>query len=186
MFSWNRVPGDNGSNTIYRLFVQDLSRQAIALDVYTTQNFWSAVFMAEGSRYDGLVIANPGLPSQVQGPAQGFNVSGVSAGAPTMVSPAHQSSVKAGPVQVMWTPVPGAVLYQYYIAPLVGASVAGVTPGLSAQVTLGTVGGVPTLYNGIARACPSGVTCTAASDLGWGPWSNAVGGPGVTNFTVTP
>jgi hypothetical protein len=28
--------------------------------------------------------------------------------------------------------------------------------------------------------------CSPTSDAGWGPWSNAPGGPGVTNFTVVP
>jgi hypothetical protein len=71
MFTWNRVPGDNGSNTVYRLYVQDLSRATAALDVLTTQNVYSAYFRAEGARYDALVVANPG-PSQVVGPAVGF------------------------------------------------------------------------------------------------------------------
>jgi len=186
-FSWNRIPGDDGSNTVYRLYVQDLSRQAAALDVYTTQNFWAAYFKAEGARYDALVVANPG-PGQVVGPPQGFNVRGTSSSAPTMVSPAHQSRVPAGNVQLGWSPVPGAGLYQYYIAILgqPAPAVTGVTPGLVVQVPLGTVGGADTLYSGITRACLAGTSCVATSDAGWGPWSNAPGGPGVTNFTVTP
>ncbi|MFN8642838.1 MAG: hypothetical protein U0802_14750 [Candidatus Binatia bacterium] len=36
LFTWSRVPGDTGSNTTYRVFVQDLSRQTTALDVLTT------------------------------------------------------------------------------------------------------------------------------------------------------
>lgn len=185
-FAWNRIPGDNGNNTVYRLYVQDLSRQAAALDVYTTQNYWAAYFRAEGARYDALVIANPGA-GQIVGPAQGFNVSGTSADAPTMVTPGHQSSVRAGNVQLGWSPVPGATLYEYYVAVLGQGSptARGVTPGLLAQVPLtGAAGG--TLYSGIVRACPAGATCVSGSDTGWGPWSNAPGGPGVTNFTVTP
>jgi hypothetical protein len=184
-FSWNRIPGDNGSNTVYRLYVQDLSRQAAALDVYTTQNYWAAYFKAEGARYDGMVIANPGA-SQVLGPAQGFNVSGISASAPTMVSPGHQSSVTAGNIQLGWSPVPGATLYEYYVAVLGQGSptTRGVTPGLMAKVPL-TGTGSGTVYSGIVRACPAGATCAPGSDAGWGPWSKD-GGPGVTNFTVTP
>ncbi|HEX9125219.1 MAG TPA: hypothetical protein VF948_02365, partial [Methylomirabilota bacterium] len=134
-----------------------------------------------------LVIANPG-PAQVVGPAQGFNVKGISASAPTMVSPGHQSSVRAGNVQLGWSPVPGAGLYQYYVAAQVagGSVVSGVTPGLMVQVPLGTVGGAATPYSGIARACLAGMSCSATSEVGWGPWSNAPGGPGVTNFTVIP
>jgi hypothetical protein len=186
VFTWNRVPGDTGSNTWYRLYVQDLSRQSAALDVYTRDNFYGAYFKAEGARYDGIVFANPGLPGQVVGPAQGFNVRGTSASAPTMVSPGHNSTVGSGNVQLGWSPVPGATLYEYFVAVQgqPNATVRGVTPGLVAQVPLTGSGG-GTVYSGIVRACPGGATCAAGSDTGWGPWSN-VGGPGVTNFTVTP
>jgi uncharacterized repeat protein (TIGR03803 family) len=185
LFTWNRIPGDNGSNTTYRLFVQDLSRQQTALDIYTTSNFYGAYFKAEGARYDALVIANPG-PSQIVGPAQGFNVAGLSATAPTMVSPAHNSTVPSGNVQLGWSPVPGATLYEYFVAVLgqPDATARGVTPGLLTQVPL-TGTGLGTVYSGIVRACPLGATCVAGIDSGWGPWSNA-GGPGVTNFTVIP
>lgn len=187
LFTWSRVPGDNGSNTSYRLFVQDLSRQSTALDIHTTSNFYSAFFKAEGARYDALVIANPGLPGQTVGPAVGFNVAGTSATAPTMVSPAHNSTVTQGNVQLGWSPVPGATLYEYFVAVLGDseATARGVTPGLVVQVPLsGTAGG--TVYSAIARACPAAATCAPGSDAGWGPWSNAPGGPGVTNFTVRP
>jgi hypothetical protein len=187
IFAWNRVPGDTGSNTLYRLYVQDLSRQAAALDVYTRDNYFAAYFKAEGARYDALVISNPGLPGQVVGPAQGFNVSGSSATAPTMVAPAHNGTATAGNVALGWSPVPGATLYEYYVGVL-GATTPtarGVTPGLVAYVPLaGASGGI--LHSGIVRACPEGATCAAGSDAGWGPWSNAPGGPGVTNFTVLP
>jgi hypothetical protein len=187
LFTWSRVPGDNGSNTPYRLFVQDLSRQSTALDIHTTSNFHSAFFKAEGARYDSLVIANPGLPSQAVGPAVGFNVAGTSATAPTMVSPAHNSTVTPGNLQLGWSPVPGATLYEYFVAVRGDgeATARGVTPGLVVQVPLsGTAGG--TVYSAIARACPAAATCAPGSDAGWGPWSNAPGGPGVTNFTVIP
>jgi ELWxxDGT repeat protein len=187
LLTWNRIPGDNGSNTSYRLYVQDLSRQSAALDVFTTGNFYSAFFKAEGARYDALVIANPGTPGQITGPAQGFNVSGSSATAPTMVSPTHNGTVSSGNIQLGWSPVPGATVYEYFVAVLgqSSAAVRGVAAGLVTQVPLtGTAPG--TLYSAIVRACPAGATCVAGSDAGWGPWSNAPGGPGVTNFTVIP
>ncbi|MHB8797918.1 MAG: PKD domain-containing protein [Thermoanaerobaculia bacterium] len=186
-FSWNRIPGDDGTNTWYRLYVQDLSRQAAALDVYTRDNFYAAYFKAEGARYDALVVANPGA-SQVVGPPIGFNVRGLSASAPTMVSPPHQSQVQAGNLQLGWSPVPGATLYQYWVAVLGQGTpaVTGVTPGLVVQVPLPAVAGQPTTYSGITRACMSPTGCSPTSDTGWGPWSNAPGGPGVTNFTVVP
>ncbi|MHB8797913.1 MAG: InlB B-repeat-containing protein [Thermoanaerobaculia bacterium] len=186
-FSWNRIPGDDGTNTWYRLYVQDLSRQAAALDVYTRDNFYAAYFKAEGARYDALVVANPGA-SQVVGPAIGFNVRGLSASAPTMVSPPHQSQVQAGNLQLGWSPVPGATLYQYWVAVLGQGTpaVTGVTPGLVVQVPLPAVNGQPTTYSGITRACMSPTGCSPTSDTGWGPWSNAPAGPGVTNFTVVP
>ncbi len=186
-FAWNRIPGDDGTNTWYRLYVQDLSRQAAALDVYTRDNFYAAYFKAEGARYDALVVANPGA-SQVVGPPIGFNVRGLSASAPTMVSPPHQSQVQAGNLQLGWSPVPNASLYQYWVAVLGQGTpaVTGVTPGLVVQVPLPAVNGQPTTYSGITRACMAPTGCSPASDTGWGPWSNAPGGPGVTNFTVVP
>jgi hypothetical protein len=104
-----------------------------------------------------------------------------------MVTPTHQGTVPAGNVQVGWTPLPGATLYEYFVA-VSGSSAGaayGVTPGTFVQVPLGAVGGQATVYNAIARACPSGATCVAGSDAGWGPWSN-VAGTGVTTFTVLP
>ena len=188
LLTWNRIPGDDGTNTWYRLFVQDLSRQATAFDVYTRDNFYSPFFKAEGARYDALVFANPGLPSQVIGPAQGFNVSGTSATAPSMVAPPHNSAVAEGNIQLQWSPVPGATLYEYFVA-ILGeptAAARGVGTALFVQVPLAAAGGANTSYSGIVRACPEGATCAPGSDTGWGPWSNAPGGPGVTNFTVTP
>ena len=186
LFTWNRIPGDNGSNTVYRLYVQDLSRGTAAFDVYTTDNFYGGYFRAEGARYDALVVANPG-PSQVMGPATGFIVSGQSSSAPTMAQPAHNSTVAAGNVQLGWTPVPGATLYEYFVA-IPGSATPptrGVTPGNLVQVPLIALNNAPTMYSAIVRACPAGATCAFGSDTGWGPWSNAAG-PGVTNFTVTP
>jgi hypothetical protein len=103
------------------------------------------------------------------------------------VSPAHNSTVASGNIQLGWSPVPGATLYEYFVAQLglPDASARGVTPGLLAQVPLAGFG-AGTLYSGIVRACPAGATCVAGSDAGWGPWSNEPGRPGVTNFTVTP
>lgn len=184
-FAWSRVPGDNGSNTIYRLYVQDLARAAAALDVYTTQNFYGAYFKAEGTRYDALVFASQNGGAWVQGPPVGFIVSGTSSVAPTMVAPAHQSQVPSGNIQLGWSPVPGATLYEYFVAVQgqPNATVRGVTTGLFVQVPLRA--GAPTVFSAIVRACPAGNSCAFDSDDGWGPWSvNA--GPGVTNFTVTP
>ena len=97
-------------------------------------------------------------------------------------------SLTQGNIQLGWTPVPGATLYEYFVAVQgqSSATVTGVTPGLFVKVPLTAVGGNPAIYSGITRACPAGNTCTISSDTGWGPWSNTPGGPGVTNFTVTP
>ena len=183
LFTWSRVPGDNGTNTAYRLYVRDFSRQETALDVLTPDNFYGAYLKAEGTRYDAVVIVNPdGTGSGPTGPATSFNLAGSSATAPTMVQPTHRSNVTAGNVYLGWTPVQGATLYEYYVAS--GASVVtGVTPGLLVQVPLSPTG---TVWNGIARACPAGATCVAGSNTGWGPWSNDPGGPGITQFTVIP
>jgi hypothetical protein len=186
LFAWTRIPTGN-LNTIYRLYVQDQSRQRAALDVYTTQNFYSALLKADGGRYAALVIANPGLPDQVAGPPITFTVRGSSAVAPTMMAPTHASVVPAGNVLLGWTPVPGASLYEYLVSVQgqAAASGRGVTPGIFVMVPLVAVGGQPTIYNGIVRACPAGQTCSSGSDVGWGPWSSAAGS-GVVSFTVTP
>ena len=186
LFTWNRIAGDTGANTPYRLYVQDLSRQAPALDVITTQNFYGGLFKGGGARYDALVFANPGSAQQVIGPATGFVVRGASPTAPTLVSPTHNSSVTAGNIQLGWTPVPGATLYEYFVA-VQGApqaSAQGVTQGLFSYVPLSASGGA-TVYSAIVRACPAGATCVAGAEAGWGAWSSAAG-TGVVNFTVTP
>ena len=182
--SWSRIEGDNGSNTVYRLFVQDLSRQAPALHVFTTQNFWSALLRAEGARYDAVVLA----PGNVAGSTSGFNVSGGSSLSPTMTTPVHQSEIVQGNIDVAWSNVPGSTLYEYFVAVLgePQATARGVTQGLSVKVPLTAVGGDPTVYSAIARACEFGATCQPGDPTGWGPWSNEPGGPGVTNFTVMP
>jgi hypothetical protein len=182
-FSWNRVAGDNGSNTNYRLFALDLSRSGTALDIQTTQNFWAGYFRGEGTRYDALVFSN--LTNA--GPAAGFQVRGASAAAPTMARPRHGGTETQGNIVLGWTPVPGAALYEYFVAiPGQPNAVAnGVTPGLEVHVPLFAMGGAPTLYSGIVRACLPNATCSFGSNAGWGPWSNTAG-PGVTNFTVVP
>ncbi len=174
VFTWNRVAGDDGSNTLYRLYVQDLSRQSAALDLVTTQNYWAANLRAEGAVYAALVVASPG-PSQVVGPASTFAVRGSSAATPTMVEPTHQTQVSAGNVLFRWSPVEGASLYEYYVAVCgVGSATArGVTPGLFVNVPL-TASGAPTTYCAVARACPAGASCAPGSDAGWGPWNDAL------------
>jgi len=116
-----------------------------------------------------------------------FTVRGTSAVAPTLVAPTYESTVSGGNILLAWSPVPGATLYEYYLARQ-GTSAPtgrGVNPGLFAQVPLFAFGGQPTVYSGIARACPAGATCVGGSDAGWGPWSNVAGTGGV-NFTVLP
>jgi glucose/arabinose dehydrogenase len=187
IFAWSRIPGDTGSNVVYRLYVQDLSRQTAALDVRTTQNFFGALLKAEGAKYAVLVIANPGLANEVQGPGVAFTVRGSSAVAPTLMAPTYNSTLPAGNIVVGWTPVPGATLYEYYVAVqgVAAATGRGVTPGVVVQVPLGAVNGQPTVYSGIVRACPAGQMCASGSDAGWGPWSD-VAGTGNVSFTVVP
>ncbi len=184
-FAWSRIPGDNGSNTTYRVYVQDLSRQAAALDALTTNNFFAAYLQAEGTRYDVLVIANPGTAQQVQSAAVGFNVQGSSALAPTMAAPTHMSKQPQGPTFVGWTPVPSAQLYEFYLEAAGAPPIRGVSAALITQIPLTPVGGVLTRYNGIVRACPAGATCVPEQDAGWSPWSN-VAGSGVTSFDLQP
>jgi hypothetical protein len=186
LFTWSRIAGDIGS-TVYRVYVNDVSRQRAALDVYTTQNFYGALLKAEGAKYAAVVIANPGLATQVTGLTVTFTVRGASGVAPTLMAPTHGSVLAAGNVLVGWTPVPGATLYEYLLS-VQGEGMAsgrGVTPGIFVQVPLTAVNGQATIYSGIVRACPAGQTCAGGSDAGWGPWSTAAGSGGVS-FTVAP
>lgn len=186
LITWSRIPGDNGSNTVYRLFVQDFSRQQPALDIVTTSNYWGAQFAA-GRRYDALVIANPNT-NPVQGPPQGFVTRGNSPFAPTMVAPQYTGRVTQGNVRLAWTPVPGIQLYQYYLAKQgrPDPEALGLTTGTEVQIPMFTNNGQDTVFSAIGRVCTLGTSCNAGSDTGWGPWSNAPGGTGVTTFTVTP
>ncbi len=184
VISWNRIAGDNGTNTTYRLFVQDLGRQSAALDILTKANFYGAYF-SPGTRYDVAVIANPGAGQQ-QGPSSGFSVRGDPPQFSTLVSPTHTSAAGSGNVGIGWTPLLGSAVYQYYVA-AAGRSEAftGVTSGLRVDVPLSVLSGSSTVYNAIVRACRPSLTCDADSDTGWYPWSNQ-GGSGVVTFTVGP
>lgn len=180
LFTWSRIPGDTG-NVPYRLYVQDLSRQRAALDVITTQNFYSALLNANGSKYGAVVIAGP----ENAGPPISFSVQGVSPMAPTLMTPTHTSTVPAGNVLLGWTPISGASLYEYLVSVQgeAQASGRGVTTGTFVQVPLTAVNGQPTVYSGIVRDCPLGQVCAFGSEVGWGPWST-VAGSGSIAFMV--
>lgn len=174
LISWNRVAGDNGSNTTYRLYVQDMGRQSAALDVLTTANFYGAYF-SPGTRYDVVVIANPG-PNQVQGPPSGFTVRGAAPQHATLVSPTYGSTQKAGSIGLGWTPLLNSTIYQFFIG-----GFSGVTSGTRVDLQL-----APGSYVGAVRACAPNAVCDPSSDSGWLPWSNTPGGSGVVSFTVIP
>ncbi|MFN7919932.1 MAG: hypothetical protein U0Q16_07540 [Bryobacteraceae bacterium] len=153
LFTWSRVPGDNGSNTTYRLYSADLSRNATALDVQTTNNFYAAQFAAEGRRYDAVVAANPG-PAQTLSASVGFIVQGLSSTSPTPTAPTHEGTVKAGNVEVGWSPVPASAFYQYAVFKTGDSAptATGMTPGILMLVPL-TAQGTGTRYSMIVRAC---------------------------------
>lgn len=187
IFTWNRVAGDNGSNYRYRLYVQDFSRNAAALDVQTTANYYSA-FFNPGTRYDALVIAIPvNGGAQQQGPPSPFLTRGRVPKSPVATSPIYGSTVTRdgqGRVNVAWTPLvnsDGTVStrnYQYFFTG--PAQLSGVTTLTSLPLTL-----APGSWLGIMRACTTGTSCTASSDTGWGPWNNTAGSEGgMASFTV--
>ena len=185
VFTWNRVAGDNGTNYKYRLYVQDFSRNAAAVDVLTTSNF-HGVYLTPFTRYDALVIAVPNTGPIVQGPASGFVVKGRVPNAPSLVSPTVFSTVPAGTVRLGWTPLPdatGTVIirnYQFYLAGPVSQSRSAITQNISVELSLASGS-----YNGIVRACTTGTTCTATSETGWGPWTgSSTGEGGPISFTV--
>jgi hypothetical protein len=184
VFTWSRVAGDSGANYRYRLYVQDFSRNAPAVDVLTSNNFHAA-HLNPSTRYDALVIAIPvGGGAQLTGPAQGFVTRGRIPNAPSFVGPTIFSTISAGLMRLAWTPVPfpsGDIdgrLYQYTLVGPGGRS--GVTAGLGVDIDLS-----PGAYSGAVRACASGLGCSAGSETGWGPWTgSATGEGGPTSFTV--
>ncbi len=185
--AWNRIAGDNGTNTSYRLYVGDLSTDAPALDAVTNNNFFAALLRSEGRRYDALVFATQNGQT-VMGPASGFMMTGPSALAPTVSAPTHNSASKEGIKRLQWSPVTGAVRYQYYVTRVgqTAPAFTGVTPGLFVDILFPAAGGAPSTYQAIVRACPEDQArfCTADFETGWGPWSQNI--TGTVSFTVTP
>lgn len=198
LFTWSRVPGDNGSNTTYRLYVADLSLFATAADVFTSQNFAAVQLQTDGRRYDALVVANPGQPNQVQGPPSGFQVAGTPPFAPTLASPAYGGNARQGLVRLTWSPFgpqpyPFPKPVQFYVAAVNGGySASGTAEGTFVELYLPVLNGQPTPYSAVIRSCQASdverrwYNCRADSEAFWGPWSNSPGGPGVTNFTLLP
>lgn len=113
LFAWNRVPGDNGSNTLYRLFVQGPVAPSDGSGRPPNEQLLFGLLQGGG----GSVRRSGGLEPWSTEPGHGFvagiQVAGPSATAPTMVSPAHNSTVSSGNIQLGWSPVPGATLYEY-------------------------------------------------------------------------
>lgn len=186
-FSWNRVAGDNGSNFLYRLYVQDFARNSSALDILTTNNFFGAYFNP-GTRYDALVQAIPvGGGTPRQGPPSAFLTRGrvprspVSTG-PTFGSPVSRDAL--GQVAVSWTPLvnnDGTVStrnYQYFFSGPTQSG--GITTATTVPLNL-----APGAWQGTMRACTTGTSCTESSPAGWGPWNNEPGSEGgIASFTV--
>lgn len=181
-FSWSRIPGDNGSNTTYRLYIQDMERQAPSGNIYTTQNFW-ALRLQPGKRYDAIVLAAVNGQS-VQSAVANFVLSGPVVTSPTPVFPGYQETNAPrrhdGSIALAWAPVPGASAYQWVLNPPTGSPIVSAVEFTDAR---GVFGLAPGAYTGKVRACFSVSLCAANSDTGWGPWSDAAGtGPWV--FTL--
>lgn len=185
-FTWNRIAGDTG-NVTYRLYVQDFSRNAAALDILTKDNFYAAYFNP-GTRYDALVIADNGTTS-AQGPPSVFVTRGRPPKSPVATAPAFGSAVTVGsPIPISWTPLVDSDgtntprRYQYFFSG-------------PARQTSGIVDDTTTFLTfsrsdtgqwlGTMRACLTGLDCTATSPNGWGPWNNETGSEGgMAAFTV--
>lgn len=180
-FSWSRVPGDDGTNTTYRLYVQDLARQAVALDVFTGGTFHVTRLTGSGRAYAAQVIAiRNGV--ELRGGVLVFVQAAGSARAPNMTSPSYNGTVRSYIAGIGWSAVPGAFLYEYYVTrPGIGSpAFHGYATGTSVPVPMEAIGGSPTLYDSIARACVGG---TGPADCTWGPWS--IFETGIGRFTVT-
>lgn len=182
-FSWSRIPGDNGSNTTYRLYIQDMERQYPAGNVYTTQNFW-AIRLQPGKRYDALVLVTANGQNLVSG-VSNFLVSGPTLQSPTPVIPGYQETNAprhiSGGLELSWAPVPGAQYHQFILYPADGSSPFSSNFEGSGRVFFGIR---PGSYYGKVRACllAAPAVCPPDSDTGWGPWSDT-GGTGAWSFS---
>ena len=187
LLTWNRVPGDNGTNTWYRLYVQDLSRQSAALDVYTQNNFYGAYVQGGGGAVRRAGDLEPGLAEPGGGPGAGVQrVGSERDGTDDGVTGAQQHGDAGEHAAGVDAGARGDA-----VRVLRGGAGSGDRDGERSDAGASGAGAADgerrgTVYNGIVRACPAGATCQPGLDTGWGPWSNAPGGPGVTNFTVTP
>jgi hypothetical protein len=129
-FTWNLVAGDS-QFYLYRLYVQDFTRNEPALDVVTSNNYYAA-YLNPGRRYDALVMALPfttpfynGPPrSPTQSAPSGFVTRGKTPNAPSVFAPTLVPSFGAtapfiqlpvvpkelcGQVLVKWTDLPDAL-----------------------------------------------------------------------------
>ncbi len=183
-FAWSRIPGDNGSNTTYRLYVQDMERQAPSGNVYTTQNFW-AMRLQPGKRYDSIVLVKVN-GQDVQSAVANFVLSGPAVQSPAPVIPGYQETAvprrQDGSIALAWAPVPGVSYYQWVLYPATGAPI---VSGLEFTDARGVFSLAPGNYTGKVRACLAvpPAACVPDSDVGWGPWSD-VGGTGPWLFTL--
>ncbi len=181
-FSWSRIPGDDGTNTTYRLYVQDLARQTVALDVYSTGTFYVTRLAGSGTVYSAQAVAIRNGVS-IPGAAIPFIQRTGGAQSPAITFPSYNGSIRSYLARIGWTSVPGAFLYEYFVTrPGIGSpAFHGVASGTSVPVPMEPIGGSPTVYDAIVRACTGG---TGPSNCTWGPWS--IFETGVGRFTVTP
>ncbi|MFN7923608.1 MAG: hypothetical protein U0Q16_26135 [Bryobacteraceae bacterium] len=186
-FSWSRIPGDDGTNTKYRLFVQDFLRNSPALDVVTTTTSFTAQLAGEGRHYGALVTANPG-DGESAGPAISFIVLGDNALAPNVVVPRNEGTVNQGQVEIAWSEVEigpyrrerERATYRYLITRASDDTpvAEGITTGIRVLVPLTAKEG-GTRYRVQVRACTDD-TCNLESGTSTGIWSD----PHI--FTVVP
>ncbi len=182
LLSWLPAEAPDGGQVHYLCSLFDEESGELVLERETADLWVDHRFSRDGSWRAEVRVVGSG-PGEVS--AVGFRTEGVAA--PRVTGPPSGSTHRAGPVELVWEPVPGASSYEYFVA-VTGqptATIRDLTVSTRAEVVLNSQDGRPTHYSVIVRACLAPEGCRSGSEIGWGPWSHDAG-LGDVKLTVVP
>lgn len=182
LFSWLPAVDDQGSPERYLIEVFD-SASGVSVFEHETDELWAEHRFADDGLWRARVSA-VGSDAQAVEVVE-FSTEGVAV--PRLVAPAPKSQSSPGTVELRWTDLEGASLYEYFVS-VTGNSEAvirDVTSSCATTIDLVAVDDRATTYSIIVRACLDPAGCALGSDWGWGPWSHQAGF-GDVKLTVVP
>ncbi|MFN8642843.1 MAG: hypothetical protein U0802_14775 [Candidatus Binatia bacterium] len=181
---WSRVPGDNGSNTVYRLYRAGSLAPGGGARRVDHAELLQRLFQGRGTTTRAgdrqpRTRAGGGTRRRLQRPRAELDGADDASRRTTRPSPPAATPARlelgAGSDAVR-------VLRRHSRLEQCADPRRHPRPGRAGAARRGRRRPSATASFG---ACPAGAACAPDSDTNWGPWSNAAG-PGVTNFTVTP